>query len=186
MTDSLRDTIAPKSDQLNADDLLCGPITVTIRGVKRGSSDEQPVDIDIGDKHQPYKPCKSMRRVLISLWGDDPAKWIGRVLTLKNDPSVVYGGVKVGGIRIAAMSDIEHASVDVMLTIRRGMKAPYRVTRIDRQLDNYPDDRFSENLPKWVDAVKSGSLTTSQIIERCQSVAPLSSEQIRQIESITQ
>ena len=45
-TINLRDTIAPKSDQLNADDLIAGNITVKIMGVRRGSRD-QPVIIDI-------------------------------------------------------------------------------------------------------------------------------------------
>jgi hypothetical protein len=56
----LRDTITPKSDQLNADDMITGPITVTITGVRRGDKD-QPVVIDIDGGYQPYKPCKSMR-----------------------------------------------------------------------------------------------------------------------------
>jgi hypothetical protein len=31
----LSDTIAPKSDQLNADDLIGGPRTITITGIKK-------------------------------------------------------------------------------------------------------------------------------------------------------
>jgi hypothetical protein len=96
----MRTTIVPKSDQLNADDLLTGPITVTITGVRRGSV-EQPVIVDIeGYEGRPYKPGKSMRRVLISAYGDEPKQWIGKQLTLYCDPEVKFGGVKVGGIRI--------------------------------------------------------------------------------------
>jgi hypothetical protein len=62
---SLQDTIVPKSDQLNADDLITGPITVTVEAVKRSPSPEQPIDIYITG-HRPFRPCKSMRRVLIS------------------------------------------------------------------------------------------------------------------------
>ena len=73
MTDNwLAKTIVPKSDQLNAEDLLTGPIVVTVQEVKQGT-DDQPVHIVIGDGRQPYKPCKTMRRVLIFVWGDDPA-----------------------------------------------------------------------------------------------------------------
>ena len=73
MTDAtnLRDTIAPKSDRVNADDFLAGPETVTITAVKRGDADT-PVAIHI-EGRKPYYPCKSMRRVLISAWGDNMA-----------------------------------------------------------------------------------------------------------------
>ena len=41
----LRATIVPKSDQLNAEQLLGGPITVQVTEVRIGSSDEQPISI---------------------------------------------------------------------------------------------------------------------------------------------
>lgn len=43
--ENLRDTIQPKSDQLNADDLIAGPINITITSVRRGNA-EQPVGIE--------------------------------------------------------------------------------------------------------------------------------------------
>ena len=116
----LADTIAPKSDQLNADDLITGPITVTITNVSRGSKD-QPVSIAINDR-MPFKPCKTMRRVLIKAWGDDGKKWIGRSMTLYCDPSVKFGGVAVGGIRISHLSHIDKP-LDLMLTTSRARKS---------------------------------------------------------------
>ena len=63
MTD-LGKTIAPKSDQLNADDLISGPRTITITNVASGSKD-QPINISFeGDNGKPYRPGKSMRRGL--------------------------------------------------------------------------------------------------------------------------
>lgn len=59
-------TIKPKSDQLNADDLIAGPKTITVTGVKLVAED-QPVAISFhGDDGKPYKPCKSMRREVAS------------------------------------------------------------------------------------------------------------------------
>ena len=67
----LRDTIVPKSDQLNADQLLGGPITIRVTDVRRGS-DDQPIIIAYdNDGGRPYKPCKSMRKVLLFAWGAD-------------------------------------------------------------------------------------------------------------------
>ncbi|MEC4833257.1 PD-(D/E)XK nuclease-like domain-containing protein [Mycobacteroides chelonae] len=66
----ISETIVPKSDQLNAEDLLVGPKTVTIKGVSRGDAD-QPVKValvEFGDG-RPFKPCKSMRRVMVAAWG---------------------------------------------------------------------------------------------------------------------
>jgi hypothetical protein len=125
--EELRASIVPKSDQVNADDLLLGPITVTVLAVKGGSK-EQPVSIEITDK-QPYKPCKSMRRVLVAAWGDQGKDWVGKSMTLYCDPNVMYGGVKVGGIRISHLSHIESDRV-MMLTTTRGKKGEFLVKRL--------------------------------------------------------
>lgn len=119
-------TLVPKSDQLNADDLLAGPMTITVRGVSPGST-EQPVIVKFeGDDGRPYKPCKSMRRLLAHAWGTDGHAWIGRGMTLYHDPSVVFGGIKVGGIRISHLSHIDR-ELEVALTVTKGKKALYRV-----------------------------------------------------------
>ena len=50
---------------------------ITVTAVKRGDSAEQPVVIHYqGDNGRPYKPCKTMRRVLISGWGENGAAWV--------------------------------------------------------------------------------------------------------------
>ena len=118
--EEVRASIVPKSDQLNADDLLTGPITVTITGVRKGDRD-QPIIVEI-DGHRPYKPCKSMRRVLIAHFSDDPKKWVGQQLTLFCDPGVMWAGVKVGGIRISHMSGLESPRT-FMQTISRAKRA---------------------------------------------------------------
>lgn len=125
MNESLADTIQPKSDQLNADDLIAGPITVTVETVKRSPSPEQPIDIHISG-YRPYRPCKSMRRVLICVWGDIATDWVGKRMTLYRDEKVRYGGVAVGGIRISHLSDID-ARRDLMLTTTRSKREIFSV-----------------------------------------------------------
>jgi len=124
--DNLSDTIAPKSDQLNADDLLTGPITVTIERVTRNESKEQPISLHIGNGRQPYKPCKSMRRVLIAALGEKGSAWVGKSLTLYADTTVVFGGAKVGGIRISHVSGINEP-LRLLLTATRSKRAEYVV-----------------------------------------------------------
>lgn len=128
---NLRDTIIPKSDQLNAEQLIGRQLTITVSGVTRGTSEEQPVTIHYeNDGGRPYKPCKSMRKVLVFCWGDDGREWVGRSMTLYNDPDVKFGGVKVGGIRISHLSHIERDTA-LSLTATRGKKENHLIKRLD-------------------------------------------------------
>jgi len=119
--------IVPKSDQLNADDLIAGPITIKITGVTIRPGQEQPISISFeGDNGKPYKACKSMCRVMVTAWGADSKKYAGRSMTLYRDTSVKWGGMEVGGIRISHMSDIDSA-ITMALTVTRANKKPFTV-----------------------------------------------------------
>lgn len=130
MTADLSTTIEPKSDQLNADDLIAGPRTITVTRVTVTSGD-QPTSIHFeGDNGKPYKPCKSMRRVLVYLWGKDGNAYVGRSMTLYRDEKVRFAGVAVGGIRISHLSHIE-GSASLALTETRGKRSPYQVRKLE-------------------------------------------------------
>jgi hypothetical protein len=130
-TADLAVSIVTKSDQLNADDLVGGPLTGRVVRVTKGSP-EQPVEVHVSSWKVPWKPCKTERRVLIAIWGDDPRAWIGRTLRLRRDPAVAFGGANVGGIRIEGASHID-AAVSVMLNARKGAKARRTVEPIAAQ-----------------------------------------------------
>lgn len=102
--------IVAKSDQLNAIDLVGRDVTITIVDVKPGPQD-QPVHI-ITDQYgpsRPWKPSKTALRDIVQVWGTDSTVWVGRRITLFNDPEVLWAGQPVGGIRIRAMSHIDKA-----------------------------------------------------------------------------
>ena len=126
MNDMLQ-AIVPKSDQLNADSLIGGQTkTVKITDVKIGAH-EQPVAISYeGDNNKPYKPCKSMCRVLVNVWGPDAKQYIGKQMTLYCDPNVIFGGQKVGGIRISHMSHITQP-ITMALTATKASRKPFTV-----------------------------------------------------------
>lgn len=125
MTD-IGKTIAPKSDQLNADDLIGKDITIEITGVS-GTTGDQPISIHYkGDNGKPYKPCKSMRRLLVALWGNDGSTYAGRGLTLYRDDKVKFGGIAVGGIRISHMTHIDKEHT-LALTESRASRKPFTV-----------------------------------------------------------
>lgn len=117
----------PRSDQVNADDLISGPVTVTITEVRKGSS-EQPVEIVTAEfgPGRPYRPGKSMLRVLIAAWGRESSTFVGRRLVLYRDPEITFGKDRVGGIRISAMSHID-TRMTLSLTVTRGRRAPFTV-----------------------------------------------------------
>jgi hypothetical protein len=119
--------IAPKSDQMNADDLIAGPRTIIITGVDIRPGTEQPVSVHFEDDGgKPYKPCKSMMRVMVHAWGPDAGKYPGHGMTLYRDEGVTWAGMKVGGIRISHMTGIQR-EMAMALTATKGNKKMFTV-----------------------------------------------------------
>lgn len=119
--------IVPKSDQTNADDFLSGPRTIKITGVTIRGGQEQPISVSYdGDNGKPYKPCKSMCRLMVSAWGADSKQYVGRSMTLYRDATVRWAGLEVGGIRVSHMSDIERP-LTVALTMTKQNRKPFTV-----------------------------------------------------------
>lgn len=122
----LTETIAPRSDQINADDLISGPVTVTIQEVAKGTA-EQPVDVRLVEfPGRAYRPSKSMRRVMVMAWGSEAAVYAGRRLTLYRNPEITFGKDKVGGIEIGEMSHLDKP-LTVALTATRGKRKSFSV-----------------------------------------------------------
>ena len=184
MEQSLAHTITPKSDQANADDLIASPVTVQIVSVKQGDK-ESPVWITTtGFDGRTWKPCKSMRRVLITAWGEYGSAWVGKSVTLFCDPEVVYGGVKVGGIRISHMSDIA-ADLALSLTATRGKRKPFMVRKLAAPAQSapepaspYPADKFYLDLPKMRDSIATNKSTVERILAYCATIGTLTQQQI--------
>lgn len=119
--------IVPKTDQLNSDSLMSGPITIRVRNVAVSPGTEQPVSVFYeGDDGKPWRPCKSMARILVAAWGADSSKYAGKSLTLYRDPKVKWGGMEVGGIRVSHMTDIA-APMTVALTETKQSRKPFTV-----------------------------------------------------------
>lgn len=134
----MKSVIVPKSDQINADDLISGPMTIKITSVIIRPGTEQPISIHYeGDNDKPYKACKSMCRVMVTAWGADSKKYAGRSLTLYRDQAVKWGGMEVGGIRISHMSDIDSA-ITMALTVTRANKKPFTVKPLTKTTESTP------------------------------------------------
>ena len=163
----LSHTIVPKSDQLNADDLIAGNITITVTDIKASDSPDQPVTINYeNDNGRPYKPCKSMRRVLIQAWGANGKQWIGKSMTLYHDPDVKFGGQAVGGIRISHLSDIDR-DMNFMLTVIRARRAAYSVKKlvVDNVATGNPAPDFDAIFDRIVTSIKEGRNTLEKTVQ---------------------
>lgn len=155
----LSKTISPKSDQLNADDLITGSRIIKITGVTaKTSSTDQPVSISYeGDNGKPYKPCLSMRRVIVQVWGKDGKEYVGRSMELYLDPNVTFGKEKVGGIRISRMSHM-NAPKTMALTATRAQRRAYTVKPLEI-VENKEDDRLQSVIANLSEVAQSGMVT---------------------------
>lgn len=170
---SIMATAAPKSDQLNAEDLLTGPITVKIIGADLKDTPEQPLHIHLdGYPGRAYKPSKGMRRVLAFAFDDNHENLAGKWITLYNDTTVRFGKDNTGGIRISRLSGIDD-EFTLMLSLSRGKRAGHTVTPIRE----YPAEQFAAQLPKMQAAIASGKSTVDQIIAYCLRTGYLTDDQ---------
>lgn len=130
MNDDISHAILPKSDQKNADDFIVGAGTFTITNVSVTDAKEQPVWVYLDNDPKPWKPCKSMLRVLGKLWGTKAGAWKGKRLTLYRDDKVTWAGAEVGGIRISHMSDIPGEQT-MSLSVSKKSRHPFTVRPLE-------------------------------------------------------
>jgi hypothetical protein len=143
----MTDSIAPKSDQLDAVDLLSGPRTFTIERVSKHNA-EQPFNFHLAEFPRVWRPGKSMRRVIVAAWGPDATKYAGQRITLYCDPSVQFGGEVVGGSRISHMSGIDKP-LRLPLLIKRGKSAVFTVQPLPDAPKSTPATSATGTAPTW-------------------------------------
>lgn len=125
--------IEPRSDQQNAVDYLTGPKVFTVTRVTDYLDEKRRprVSIHLAEApDRPFKPSATNLRLIVIGWGQDDATWVGRRIKLALDPEVRFGGEKVGGIRVVALSNMEQPFT-AKLPTTRGKKAEYRVEKLD-------------------------------------------------------
>lgn len=149
--------LSGKGSQLNADDLDdTGKVIKITRAEKTGG--EQPLALHFEkDGGKPFLPCLTMRRVLAHIWGNEGEKFTGRLLHVYRDPNVIYGGKKVGGVRIKGASHIDRP-VTYMATVRRGKKEAVTIQPIKEWPDNSQPKSVSGPSPReMVEAVRNAA-----------------------------
>lgn len=132
---NMLDAIAPKSDQINAEDLVGRTITVTVRDVSIRAGQEQPISVTLEETDKVFRPCKTTARLMVSAWGPDASKYAGNKMTLYRDPSVKWGGVATGGIRISHMSGLDAPLVMALAENKKNRKVhTVQPLQVERQI----------------------------------------------------
>lgn len=134
MAGLIREAAKPKSNQLNAVDLLGTKIIVKILKVEVDLSKEQTTKVFIesldGKKMQPMMPRKNMQRVMIESWGDEESTYGGKYIELFNNPKVKWSNEETGGVFISRMSHIK-APYTFIYRPSRGKTERIEIGRID-------------------------------------------------------
>lgn len=170
---TLSEALAPKSDQLNADDLIPGPRVLKITG-GRIAKDGRQTRIILsfeGDGGKPFKPCKTMGRAMVMVWAltdEGFAEQVkGKSIRVYRDPEVTFGDQgQVGGIRISHMSHINKPT-NVKLTVSQGKKSLFTFHPLVTEAPN--SSGSDPAVEKWV-SDHIGFVIGAQGLERLASV----------------
>jgi hypothetical protein len=182
---NIREFVKIKSDRLNFEDFIMGSQDFTIAklGRKVDQGNVRLLMIFEGREATPYWVPKGMVKCLSNPegWGESEfSEWIGRKVRLFGEPTVVYAGKELGGIRISHISHIT-APYSTKITERRGVRIDYVISPLEEVM--YPVERFNTNLPAWHAAILKGPTTAEQIIAKVQQSGKLTDEQIAKIKT---
>ena len=160
-------SIEPRSDQLNAEDLLSGPRTFTIADVREGSAEQRArVFLAEGPEGRPWIPNVTMCRLMVLGWGQESDDWHGKRVTLYRDPDVRFGRDQPGGIRISHMSGIRKP-LTANLTVTRGKREPYRVEPLT---DDAPPAKVPGPMDRLVWAMNAAKIPTDERLAYCRGI----------------
>lgn len=142
----ITETLAPNSDQLDNVDLIAGSRTFTVERVEVRPGAEQPVNVFFAEFPRPWRPGKTMRRILAACWSPESSTWTGKRVELFRDPDVKFGRDTPGGTRIRAVSHID-GTKKLILPTSKGKVGEFIVEPLpagpqlitDKQADNFLD-----------------------------------------------
>ena len=163
-------TLAAKSDRLTADDLIAGPLTITVAKVTRGAAPQEVIFNFDDDQGKPWHPCKTMRRVLAEAWGTNGLQYVGRQITLFRNPEVSFKGEKVGGIQISHLSNLT-GPLQTTISLARGKRTPYRVEPLTTPAPAAPAAAAPDPVAAALAVCQSAGLTELGLAAFCDRVS---------------
>jgi len=166
--------LAPRSDQLNSDDLIVGNIVIQVtKVIVNLQSEQQKIIVHyVGDNGKPWKPSKSMGRALAEILGGDFSNWEGQEIELFRNKEISFGKDKCGGIQIAAMGALKNA-ITIMITTKRGVKSKFTIQPLKPSVIEQPKQQTQKVITpqrEWATKIKAainyGSEAVNEIWEK--------------------
>lgn len=151
----ITDALAPNSDQLDAIELVT-PRTFTIAAGSRLAIREGKTVAEIPFEGFPrvWRPSKGMLDVLAKCWGADAKQWVGRRVTVYNDPDVMFGKDRVGGVRVSHLSHIDGPqTVNIRASGRGRSPKPWKV----QPLADAPTTPQQPSITPFLDAIDTAA-----------------------------
>jgi len=101
---NIDDTFPSTSNFLKKEDLT-RPVKVKIESVgmiefEQNGKKQVKLDISLVGKDKRFACNKTNARMISEIYGKETDKWIGKEITLYNDPTVTMGDQVVGGIKV--------------------------------------------------------------------------------------
>lgn len=184
MTDiDLGPLTAAKVDRVTGDNLIAGPRTITITSVEGEVYEGKPIaslGFD-GDEGMPYKPCKTMLRLIAAVWGPRTSQWVGKSMTLYRDPAVTFGALATGGVRISHMSDMD-GDASVILTLKKGKKGAVKVSPL-RVTQQRQAPATEQHNPETGEVIDKAAQWADSTLERINTVSSREDLALLQTES---
>lgn len=155
---TLAEALAPKSDQLNAADLISGPRVLKITKA-RISKEDRATKIVLnfeGDNGKPWKPCKTMGRGMVMAWAiTDEEQFVGKSVRVYRDPTVTFGAEgEIGGIRISHLSHIDKPAT-AKLMVSKGKYALFTFNPLVTEAPRQTAEEWAETHIAAVERVDS-------------------------------
>ena len=164
-------TAEPRSDQLNADDLIGSSRIVTIAGVRAGTA-EQKYDIMLAGETRVWRPPVTVVRILLAAWGDESDVWVGRSAARARAPPGRGGPAPPGGIRGRARSHIDKR-MSVAVQEKRGKRKMHVV----EVLTDVPAP--TAEVPTLADAQIDAATTTDELRGMWSAATPEQQQRIK-------
>jgi hypothetical protein len=125
-----------KGDFISAAELGDRRVTMTIARIASTKMDDEKKKKEVEKPVMYFKEvergliyCKTIGHCVAAMFGDNDDKWIGKRITIYNDPTITYGPDTVGGIRIAGSPDIPKAlTVRIKFPKKKAFEVPLRPT----------------------------------------------------------
>jgi hypothetical protein len=77
--------------------------------------------VHLDSRLKPWLPCRTTAGCLAHLWGERTGGWVGKLVTLRQDPTVRVGSKVVGGIRVMGAPHLTEA---VTVAVNLGARKP--------------------------------------------------------------